>query len=225
MNDEKNLIDRIIYDSFLVSKEAKRTELIPKSPNPLTLSKWYAEEIKWANSQIDFVEKKNDAICTCTKGCHACCRQVIMISSAEILAIKPYLAGLTREQRKALFSKTSEICKKLKENGIDDSNILYLGEEACINIQKRYFDLNIECPLLDKTGACSIYPVRPSLCWSYRNYGDPKECDKSYSVETTIKYEDWEKIIFDRLLIVKKPSRKGMGMLPNALLELLKEMI
>lgn len=76
------------------------------------------------------------------------------------------------------------------------------------------------CVFLDEENSCSIYKVRPSLCWSYRNYGDKADCEKDYDVESTIKYGDWEHRVFERILTAR-PPRNGLYVLPFAIKEMM----
>lgn len=59
-----------------------------------------------------------------------------------------------------------------------------------------------------------------SLCWSYRNYGDKADCEKDYDVESTIKYDDWEHRVFERILTAR-PPRNGLYVLPFAIKEMM----
>ena len=87
-------------------------------------------------------------------------------------------------------------------------------------IQDKYFKLKMPCVFLDEENSCSIYKVRPSLCWSYRNYGDKADCEKDYDVESTIKYDDWEHRVFERILTAR-PPRNGLYVLPFAIKEMM----
>lgn len=73
---------------------------------------------------------------------------------------------------------------------------------------------------LDEENSCLIYKVRPSLYWSYRNYGDKMECEKDYDVTSTIKYGDWEYRVFERILTAR-PPKKGLYVLPFAIKEMM----
>lgn len=43
-----------------------------------------------------------------------------------------------------------------------------------------------------------VYPVRPSPCWSYRMYGDPKRCEDDYDINETVAFMGAEKLIIDK---------------------------
>lgn len=219
----EELLWKIIKTSSRKVRENPSSEPIPNGPNPLTLSKWYAKEITWANSQIDSAEAENNAVSSCRKGCTSCCKQAIAVLSSEMLAIKPSLTNLSKEQKSKLYEDTTKICEELKENGIDSSFNIHCGEAAMKRLQDKYFSLGINCPLLDQDGTCSVYSVRPMACWSYRYYGDAKECELSYDVPNSIKYDDWEKAVLERLFKAKKPDKKGIQLLPFALKEMMKE--
>ena len=52
-----------------------------------------------------------------------------------------------------------------------------------------------------------IYDIRPSLYWSYQNYGNPTEGAKSWGISATAKYSDWKAHLGDRMRQAKKTSR------------------
>lgn len=54
----------------------------------------------------------------------------------------------------------------------------------------------------------------------YRNYGDKADCEKDYDVESTIKYDDWEHRVFERILTAR-PPRNGLYVLPFAIKEMM----
>ena len=106
----------------------------------------------------------------------------------------------------------------MEENNITNKVINTTRKEEVI--QDKYFKLKMPCVFLDEENSCSIYKVRPSLCWSYRNYGDKADCEKDYDVESTIKYDDWEHRVFERILTAR-PPRNGVYVLPFAIKEMM----
>lgn len=215
---EKEIVDRLIFKSGMTAKDYKFEQEIPKRPNPLKLSKWLSKEIEEVEKQIDLIEEEFEVKCTCEKGCSACCRQLIALSMSECLAIKPYIENLSKDEREKLKRKVLEQCHILEENNITNKVINTTRKEEVI--QDKYFKLKMSCVFLDEENSCSIYKVRPSLCWSYRNYGDKADCEKDYDVESTIKYDDWEHRVFERILTAR-PPRNGLYVLPFAIKEMM----
>ena len=204
---EKKLDETILY-SKKKSINFTPTQEIPKGPNPLKLSKWCANEISTFNNEIDKIESECAIQCTCTKSCSACCNQLIVLSSSEFLALQPALDNIVGPIKKLLLEKTKQQCAVLENNNITNSSVTFAHSiERQQKIQEAYFNLNIPCPLLNENKECIVYPVRPTNCWTYRNYGDKSDCEASHSVPYSIKYDDWEEPYLKRLFNAKKPNK------------------
>ena len=215
---EKNRVEELILKSGITAKNYKFEQEVPRRPNPLKLSKWISQEIKEVERQIDLIEEEFDVKCTCEQGCSACCRQLIALSMSECLAIKPNIENLSTDEKEKLKNKVLEQCEILEKSGITNSAIAVARNEKIL--QEQYFKLSAPCVFLDEENSCMIYDVRPSLCWSYRNYGDREACEKNYDVPTTIKYDDWEHRVFERILTAR-PSKKGLYVLAFAIKEMM----
>lgn len=102
-------------------------------------------------------------------------------------------------------------CEFLTQHGYYEQNLLsdFISDNKILAMQKEFFSFNLPCPLLNDDKICSIYPVRPTLCWSYRNYGNPAQCSQTWDLPTTVKYNDWEAQITKRLYKIKRPTRKN----------------
>lgn len=211
---EKEIVDNLILKAGLTAKDYKFEQEIPHRPNPLKLSKWLSREIEEVDSQIDLLEEKFNIKSTCTKGCAACCKQLIALAMSESLAIKPYIENLCKDEREKLKKKILEQCDILVKNNLTNKEINNIQNEKIL--QKKYFELDMSCAFLDEENSCLIHRVRPSLCWSYRNYGNRSDCEKDYDVDSTIKYGDWEHRVFERILIAR-PTREGVFVLPFAI--------
>lgn len=196
---------RLLYVSIQKAAMYVPKQEIPQSPNPLKLSKWFCKEISDYMAQIDAIEQECGVKCVCSKGCAHCCKQLIAISMSEFLAMQPILDNLPREKRLKLKEEAIKQNIILKENGIvtmcSTSNI------DIYEYQKKYFDLQLKCPLLDENNSCLVYEVRPFNCSTYRNYGSPEDCKKDCSVHTVAKYDDWESVGLKRLYSARKPDR------------------
>lgn len=215
---EKEIIDKLIFESAMTAKDYQFEQEVPKRPNPLKLSKWLSKDIEEAERQIDLIEEQFNVKCTCEKGCSACCKQLIALSMSECLAIKPYIENLSKDKREELKKKVLEQCSILEKHNITNNVINVTRNEKVL--QDRYFKLGMPCVFLNEENSCSIYSVRPLLCWSYRNYGDKEECEKDYDVPTTIKYGDWEHRVFERILTAR-PPHKGLYVLSYAIKEMM----
>lgn len=210
----------------LIWRSAKRassyvsSQEIPKEPNPLKLAKWYRKEIEEYTAEIDKVEKECDMECVCCKGCAACCKQLIAITSTEFVAMQVAIDNLPNNTRKSIKENVGEQCKKLIENGITNSEInKYISDHEAL--QLKYFELDMKCPLLDENNACIIYDVRPFNCWTYRNYGSSKMCEQMALSDDAIKFDDWEHLGLERMLQARRP-KAGLLILQFALNDYLK---
>lgn len=215
---EKEIVNKLILKSGMTARDYKFEQEIPKRPNPLKLSKWLSKDIEEVEKQIDLIEEEFKVKCTCEKGCSACCRQLIALSMSECVAIKPYIENLPKGEKDELKKKVLEQCDILTRHNITNKEINIARNEKIL--QDKYFKLSMPCVFLDEENSCLIYNVRPSLCWSYRNYGNKMECEKDYDVASTIKYGDWEHRVFERILIAR-PPKKGLYILPFAIKEMM----
>lgn len=218
MTDEKSRkIQDLIHESGLVASTYEFVNGIAQSSSGVGLSKWIEKEIEEINEQIDSLEKKHNIRTVCKKGCCECCKQCIVVMSSECPAIETHIRRMDSEVQASLKEKTLKLCKELDEAGINDVRV-----KSCISLamqrklQEDYFSMNKKCIFLDDNGACIIHSVRPSLCWSYREYDKAENCATSCFSDTGIKFDDWEKRFSERLINVRKPSRK-LQILPFAI--------
>ncbi|MCD6526555.1 MAG: YkgJ family cysteine cluster protein [Desulfuromonas sp.] len=97
----------------------------------------------------------------CTKGCGGCCNLNVHCSFIEVLAIA---AKLTEPQR-ALLAAHAEQLQQLAADCDDLKTFLRRSRQQMGN-----------CPFLDDTGSCSIYPLRPLSCRALLSTKEPHYC-------------------------------------------------
>lgn len=85
----------------------------------------------------------------CRIGCAACCSLLIGVTPVEAIAAAEYL-------RRARSPEELESCRRDVSARIDRTTGLDLAT--------RTFHCRLPCPLLDASGHCGIYPVRPLAC-------------------------------------------------------------
>lgn len=206
-----------ILELMLVSgkmaKKYKGDQDIPKAPNALKCYKWYKKEVEAYTKKIGEAEQKCGMKCTCQKGCAFCCKQLIVITSVEMLALQLKIDNMSTMDKKRLKDIVNEQCSFLKANGITNERINEINPYNGFNaneekIQTEYFNLKIKCPLLDENNTCIFYEVRPTNCWSYKNYGNSLECKQNVFVDRSIKFDDWDRISLGRMLETKKVKNK-----------------
>lgn len=105
----------------------------------------------------------------CSKGCSACCYQLVTCTSLEYEEIKRYLQSLPRPQRRFILNSTKKIVQQWQK--------YFRGRQQLIEFHpERLHDLwrGKPCPFLSRSdGVCRIYPVRPIDC---RTFISTKKC-------------------------------------------------
>jgi Fe-S-cluster containining protein len=99
----------------------------------------------------------------CRAGCDSCCRvHAVFVTPAEALRIASHLrATRSTSEIKRLRKRIETLCGRVAEMSVEDR-----ARAA------------VPCPLLDeKTGNCTVHPVRPLLCRGYNSY-DAAVCDR-----------------------------------------------
>jgi Fe-S-cluster containining protein len=108
---------------------------------------------------------------SCSKGCGACCRQVVPVSPPEAIMLAEYVAAMPSDIRIRTQNRFAEAVRKLERTGIlpklaplqDPSS---LSKEDMHTLSRAYFQQQIACPFLEDE-SCSIYASRPSRCREY----------------------------------------------------------
>lgn len=217
----KEMIKEMIYDSAVIAKYYKFKNEMPKITSKVAMSKWISKEINEIDSCIDNLEEKHGFKSVCKKGCAECCKQCIVVFSSECTGIEIYINNMDDKMKNTIKIKTQELCDVLEEKRITNARLnSYMSENERRRLQEEYFSLEKPCVFLDENNECLIHPVRPSLCWSYREYLDSENCKFSCFSETAIKYNDWEKRANERLINARKTHLKLM-ILPFAIREMM----
>lgn len=123
---------------------------------------------------------------SCRAGCGACCRQLVPISVVEARSLAQVVAKLPRPRREVVLKRFAAALAKLEQSGLlppraGEPRTALLsrveGDEATVwaDVSRRYFELQIACPLLEKE-KCSIYDDRPLVCREYLVTSDPELC-------------------------------------------------
>ncbi|GFO67157.1 hypothetical protein GMLC_07360 [Geomonas limicola] len=95
--------------------------------------------------------RANDGSIFCAKGCRNCCSLAVHTGFAEALAIASSLSDELKQAVSRYAAKLKGVVGSVRE--LPDYLRLHRGEMGF-------------CPLLDPSGACSVYPVRPLTCRS-----------------------------------------------------------
>lgn len=123
---------------------------------------------------VERVEQAGHRI-SCSKGCGACCRQMVPISPPEarhlaalVEAMPPQEAAVVKERFRAARAVVS--LSDVPQKGPPE------GDQAAFReFGVSYFKLGVPCPfLVDES--CSIHPDRPLVCREYLVTSPPRAC-------------------------------------------------
>lgn len=105
---------------------------------------------------------------SCTKGCGACCRQIVPLSEIEVYHIAELVENMPAERRRKVEERFEEANRHFHESGlyerIDDKT--GFSAEEIRELGTNYFQEKFPCPFLEEE-ACSIHPDRPLICREY----------------------------------------------------------
>lgn len=100
---------------------------------------------------------------TCTKGCHACCAEPLLVNREEAKLI---LKVIPETKRAAVRDRVSVWIERAESSGI-------LNEK--LPRADKYLKLGLMCPLMEN-GLCLVYENRPLGCRQHVAIGDPALC-------------------------------------------------
>lgn len=107
---------------------------------------------------------------SCRKGCGVCCCQMVPLSPPEAGIIADVVDHLPRARKNSVLSAFTRALDIMEAAGIKEKiSSIYstpTDKKEKMEINRKYFDLNIPCPFLVE-GSCGIYPHRPSRCREY----------------------------------------------------------
>jgi Fe-S-cluster containining protein len=130
---------------------------------------------------------------SCTKGCGACCRQMVAISTVEAVGLADLVAAMPAERQTAVRERFDAAVRKLEEAGLLDaaapkgarsfSAPLHLPADQAIRaVAKVYYGLGVACPFLEDE-SCSIHADRPTICREYQVITPAEWCSRVYDEE------------------------------------------
>jgi Fe-S-cluster containining protein len=121
---------------------------------------------------------------SCTKGCGACCRQLVPISATEARRLAALVDQAPEPRRSALRARFADAVQWLEEAGLLEKlrRPEPLPREPRQALGLEYFRQGIPCPFLEEE-SCSIHPDRPLICREHLVTSPAEHCARP-SAET-----------------------------------------
>jgi Fe-S-cluster containining protein len=122
------------------------------------------------------VEESGQTI-SCTRGCGACCRNLVAISQVEARRIRDVVENLPEPRRSTVRARFAEARQRLEQAGLLEK--LQAADQWTdadyTALVGTYFQQGIACPFLEEE-SCSIYQERPITCREYLVTSPPEYC-------------------------------------------------
>lgn len=151
---------------------------------------------------------------SCRAGCGSCCRQLVVVSAVEAQGLADLVARMPAERQAVIRKRFADGIRKLEEAEILDRNTppgnrmpqsrhQATSERFLVDVQERYFRLQIACPFLENE-SCSIYDERPSICRQYHVTSPAENCKAVfdgapvYAIESTFHVSDVLGVVAER---------------------------
>jgi Fe-S-cluster containining protein len=133
-----------------------------------------------ADAFVDYGARMSEAAgkpVSCTKGCGACCRQLVPLARSEALRVAELLEELPEPRRSEVKGRFEAAVRRIEAEGLLPALEGRAGLAAAdaVNLGLTYFRLGIPCPFLEDE-SCSIYADRPIACREYLVSSPPSRC-------------------------------------------------
>jgi len=152
------------------------------SPRPIKPQQALPTLMRLVNAVVEETEKQveRDGLkISCTKGCGACCRQLVPISDVEAHHLRALVDAMPPARRKAVEARFAEASRRLEEAGLKDYLMAPTGQTAdeATAFGLRYYELDLACPFLEDE-SCSIHQDRPLVCREYLVTSPAANCSR-----------------------------------------------
>lgn len=120
---------------------------------------------------------------TCERGCAACCRHLIPISTIEARSLADLVKSMPPDKRARVKARFASAIAQMEAAGMLDPSApkgrfaltAREPEASWAHVSRRYFELYIDCPFLENE-ACVIYKDRPMACREHQVTSPPELC-------------------------------------------------
>lgn len=146
---------------------------------------------------------------TCTRGCMACCKQLVTVTVAEAAQILDTHRAEVSSRLATLLDQAKTIAELSKELPQGDDR-LSLPEEVRV-AAGLYWRLQRSCAFLTEEGDCSIYAVRPLACRGYFVVSDPELCAQREPVDVQIMEIHRQSVLINNLIQFEKRVFQSSG--------------
>lgn len=191
-----------------------------------TIAKIYHNEIIKAEEEMHQFEVEQNLQCQCCAGCDKCCHDLILINAFEGNIIANEVKKMRSYQREPIYRQLEEQEEILNDNGIYLKDVKRLvlmgGREKLLELKEKYYKINLPCIFL-KDHKCSIYNVRPTDCWTYRQYYSSEKCETGPSREGAYVFKDKEFSVINKVIRTIYPKTDRIESLYGPLPLVLKE--
>ena len=186
--------------------------------NPVTLSRMLPIFQQMTDSFLEVglnkARSEGKAV-SCTKGCGACCRQLVPVSEAETILISQMVESFPEPRRSRVKKRFADACRHFYENKwferIDHSENL-TDDKDLQKLADDYFKEGVPCPFLEDE-SCSIHTRRPLACREYLVTSPAVNC-----VQPTVQNIDKVRLLFllsDTILSIEnKENAKPINFVP-----------
>jgi Fe-S-cluster containining protein len=120
---------------------------------------------KFSDAMVAAAEAAATEPVSCTKGCGACCRQLVPIREMEARRLAEFVRALPEPRRGEILARFAVAAGRLRESGMRgrlDARAS-LDQPGRVALKLDYFALGIACPFLEEE-SCGIYHERPMIC-------------------------------------------------------------
>jgi Fe-S-cluster containining protein len=151
-------------------------------------------------------EAEQRHVVSCRRGCHGCCKQLVVCSDAEAERIVDEYPEAVAKVRGELANQRRRMNGLLSEEG-----------GTLSKLASRWWQEQVDCAFL-VGGECSIYTARPLCCRNYYVLSDPALCDRVETTRVMIMHPIPPVVAEKALAAMQPDGRLRMALLPDAIL-------
>jgi Fe-S-cluster containining protein len=126
---------------------------------------------------------------TCSAGCMACCKYMVTVSPAEVIAINDTINNLPRQSRLALLRSMTMAGRKILSAFPSIVKSCDLGHtqssSRLVELSRWYAAISVTCPWIENK-MCSLYSDRPLVCREFLVTSASANCNPNSSKKKTI---------------------------------------